>query len=416
METNLDRIIRDLKTLETFNATPGNGITRSPYSKEDRQAKEYLTEEMEKLGLYVYEDGYSTLFGRKEGTIKDGPVIMIGSHYDSVVHGGAFDGPVGIVAALEVMRVFKENNIINDYPIEVICMNAEEGANFGSCSGVSNSRAMLGTMTYEELNTKKNRFNQTKREAMKEYGFTPDLKKAVRKQGSIKNFIEVHIEQGPVLDSQGLDIGLVEYVPGIGRYDIRFIGESADSTMLSAYKKDALLAASEFIVRFNEKIKELEPMLTGIVGKLDVLPNTGTLVSDEVNARVEIRTFDKDIHNKINCLQFIKDILAHIDISTEIKEIIRINYPNPTPPSIMNKDNVKLMEDICDQLGYSHTIINNGTGHDAMMMTDFCDTNMIYVPSYKGYTHCPKEWTDYEDIKKGADVLLHLVLKLCKNK
>lgn len=419
METKLDRIIEDMETLNSFNATPGEGITRSPYSKEDRMAKNYLIKEMKKLGLEIYEDGYSTLFGKRQGTIKDAPVIMIGSHYDTVVNGGKFDGTAGVVAALEVMRVLNEEGIMNDYPIELICMNAEEGANFGPCSGVSNSRAMLGTMTEYELDTARNRFGQTKREAMKEYGFTPDLKKAKRKAGSIKNFIELHIEQGPLLDEKGIDIGLVEYVPGIGRYDIRFIGESADSTMPQHFKKDALVAASEFVIKFNQVISEFEPALTGIVGKLNVKPNTGTLVPDLVEARVEIRTFDKDIHQKIHFIDILKDILNEIEkqgVKTELKEVIRINYPNPTPPSIMMKDNVQRMEEICDRLGYSHMIINNGTGHDAMMMTDFTDTNMIYVPSYKGLTHCPQEWTDYEDIKKGADVLLYLVLELCQKK
>ena len=153
METKTNRIQKDLETLAAFTSTPGQGVTRSSYSKEDQMAKAYLISEMQKLNLTIYEDGYGTLFGRKEGTLKDAPSVMFGSHYDSVVNGGAFDGAAGTVAAIEVMRVLTENNFRNDYPLEIIAMNAEEGATFGPSTGVSNSRAMMGTMTEEELKT-----------------------------------------------------------------------------------------------------------------------------------------------------------------------------------------------------------------------------------------------------------------------
>lgn len=130
MKVNLDRIIRDIETLAAFTSTPGQGVTRSSYSKEDKLAKAYIKNEMEKIGLNVWEDGFSTLFGRREGKNPDAPVIMIGSHYDSVVNGGAFDGTAGTIAALEVLRVFHENNIENEFPIEMIAMNAEEGETF----------------------------------------------------------------------------------------------------------------------------------------------------------------------------------------------------------------------------------------------------------------------------------------------
>ena len=156
MLTKIERIQKDLETLATFTSTPGKGVTRSSYSKEDTMAKEYLLSEMKKLNLQIYEDGVGTIFGRKEGTLKDAPVVMLGSHYDSVVNGGAFDGAAGTVAALEVMRVLTEEGFVNDYPLELIVMNAEEGATFGPSTGVTNSRAMVGTLTMEELKTVKN--------------------------------------------------------------------------------------------------------------------------------------------------------------------------------------------------------------------------------------------------------------------
>lgn len=419
METKKERIQHDLETLAAFTSTPGNGVTRSSYSKEDRMAKDYLIGEMQKLGLHIYEDGVGTIFGRKEGTLKDAPVVMFGSHYDSVVNGGAFDGAAGTIAALEVMRILQENHFTNDYPLELILMNAEEGATFGPSTGVTNSRAMVGTLTEEELRTVKNRFGQTKLEAMEEYGLHPDLNAAKREPGSIKNFVELHVEQGPVLDRENVEIGIIKYLAGIGRYTVRFHGQTADSTAPMDSRKDAVVAAAKFITLFDEAIKALGPEVTGMMGKLDITPNSNQFVPELVEGKIEIRTFSKEIVEKNNFKEMILSLLSQVEESTgitcELEEIRRINYPNPTGPSIMNAENVKTLEDICRKLGYSHKIINNGTGHDSMIMTDFADTNMIYVPSKNGgVSHCPEEWTDYEDIKKGADVLLHLIMELSK--
>ena len=419
MQTKLDRIQKDIETLATFTSTPGFGVTRSSYSKEDKMAKKYLIGQMKEIGLEIYEDGFGTLFGRKEGTLKEAPVVMFGSHYDSVVNAGAFDGVAGVAAALEVMRRLYEKNFVNDYPLELILMNAEEGETFGPSTGVSNSRAIVGTMTEYELRTVKNRFGQTKLEAMAEYGLIPDLEKSKRKPGSIKNFVELHIEQGPVLDKENIEIGLIKYLAGIGRYTFRFLGQSADSTASMTTRKDALVAASYFITVFDEAIKALGDEVTGMVGKLDVTPNSNQFVPELAIGKIEIRTFSKEIVEKINFKQLITNLLektSHkFNLPYELEEITRINYPNPTGPSIMCAENVKKMENICRELGYSYRIINNGTGHDSMIMTDFADTNMIYVPSRNhGVSHCPEEWSEYEDVKKGADVLLHLIMDLSK--
>ncbi len=415
MQTKVNRIQNDIETLAKFTSTPGKGVTRSSYSKEDRLAKDYFIEEMKKLNIDIHEDSFGTLFGRKEGTLKDAPAVMFGSHYDSVVNAGAFDGVAGTVSALEVMRILAENGFVNDYPLELIVMNAEEGETFGPSTGVTNTRAM----TQHELDTVKNRFGQTKAEAMKEYGLNPDLKEAIRDPKTIKNFIELHVEQGPVLDREKVEIGLIEYLAGIGRYTIRFYGATADSTAPMKTRKDALVAAANFIAEFDERIKELGPDVTGMVGKLDITPNSNQFVPEYVEGKIEIRTFSKAIVENVDFKEMIEGLLEKAGekfaIRTELQEIRRINYPNPTGPSIMNGDNVKKMQRICDELGYSHVLINNGTGHDSMIMTDFVDTNMIYVPSRNGgVSHCPEEWTDYESIKKGADVLLHLVMELSK--
>lgn len=416
MNTNLDRIINDIETLATYNSTPGEGVTRSSYSKEDQLAKGYLKKEMEKIGLNVWEDKFSTLFGRREGKNPDAPAIIIGSHYDSVVNGGRFDGVAGVVAALETLRVFEENNIENDYPIEIIAMNAEEGETFGPGSGVSNSRAMVGTLTEKELDTAKNRFGETKREAMQKYGLKPDLEAAKRDLSAIKAFIELHIEQGPYLEMEKKDVGLVEYLAGIGRYIVRFHGKVEDSTASMESRRDALVAASKFTLAVNRIIKDLGEGITGTVGEMHISPNSHQFVPEFVELSVEIRTMDKELGDKINLqeefLKEIESIESETNVKIQLKERARMGYSNPTPPSVMNRENISIMEGVCNELGYSYMRINKGTGHDAMITSEFFPTNMIYVPSKDGISHHPDEWTDYEDVQKGADVMLHTVNKL----
>lgn len=417
MKVDVKRIQNDIETLATFNETPGCGVTRSSYTKEDKMAKEYLISEMEKIGLTVYEDGMSTLFGRREGKLKDAPCVMLGSHYDTVYHAGAFDGVAGSVSALEVMRVLHENNFENDYPLELILMNAEEGFTFGPSTGVTNSRAMMGTLTYHELETRKNRFGQTKLEALRAYGVEPDLEKAKRDPKTIKNFLELHVEQGPVLDRENIEVGLIKYLAGIGRYTIKFHGKTADSTELMSKRKDALVGAAYFIEKFNAVMRTFGDDATGMVGQLNIVPNSNQFVPEYVEGKIEIRTFTKEVvdNNDFNKIitNLLNEVTERYGIQTELEEIRRVNYPNPTGPSIMNYENVEKMEKICDELGYSHKQMNQGTGHDSMIMADFVDTNMIYVPSRNGgVSHCPEEWTEYTDIEKGANVLLELVKDL----
>lgn len=418
MKTSVGRITKDLIELSKITETPGKGVTRSAYSKEDKQARDYLIKEMRKLNLKVSIDGVGTVFARKDGTNNELPAIIFGSHYDTVVNGGAFDGAAGTVAALECMRTLVENNYSNKCPLVLIAMNAEEGETFGPSTGVTNSRAMVGTLTMDELNTVKNRFGQTKLEAMKDYGLSADLNGSVINRNSISNFIEMHIEQGPMLEKENTDIGLIEFLPGIGRFKVRFFGETADSTAPMLDRKDALVAASKFITEFDSEIKKYGKDVTGMVGRLDIVPNSNQFVPEYVEGKIEIRTFNTAITKTLDFKQMISVLLGNIEketgIHTEMIEIKRIGYSNPTAPSMMNKENVEIMGKICEDLGYSHMIINNGTGHDSMIMADYTDTNMIYVPSKNGVSHCPQEWTDYAAIKKGADVMLGLIQYLNK--
>lgn len=409
MHIDLKRVIKDIETLATFNATPGNGVTRLSFTKEDRQARDYIRNKMEAIGLKIWEDGYSNLFGRREGKNPKAPVIMIGSHYDSVINGGPLDGVLGVVAALEILRIFEENNIGNYYPIEMVAMNDEEGVRFGT--GISNSRAMAGLIDEKELDNFKDKDGISIREAMIQFGIIPDLKDAIRPKGSIKTFIELHIEQGPVLEAERKDIGLVETIVGLDRYEVIIKGMSGHAgTTPMDKRKDALVGASEFILAVNRIAKEIGDGTVGTVGQLSLTPNASNVIPGYVNLSLDIRSTKEDnikaFYNRlIEESEYIKS-KYHIDI--------QITHNLYIQPVNMSDKNIALMEKVCQKLGYTYMRMNSGAGHDAMIMAKMAPSSLIFVPSKAGLSHHPDEWTDYEDIEKGIALMLNTVLELCK--
>lgn len=409
MHIDLKRVIKDIETLATFNATPGNGVTRLSFTKEDRQARDYIRNKMEAIGLKTWEDGYSNLFGRREGKNPKAPVIMIGSHYDSVINGGPLDGVLGVVAALEILRIFEENNVGNYYPIEMVAMNDEEGVRFGT--GISNSRAMAGLIDEKELDNFKDKDGISIREAMIQFGIIPDLKDAIRPKGSIKTFIELHIEQGPVLEAERKDIGLVETIVGLDRYEVIIKGMSGHAgTTPMDKRKDALVGASEFILAVNRIAKEIGDGTVGTVGQLSLTPNASNVIPGYVNLSLDIRSTKEDnikaFYNRlIEESEYIKS-KYHIDI--------QITHNLYIQPVNMSDKNIALMEKVCQKLGYTYMRMNSGAGHDAMIMAKMAPSSLIFVPSKAGLSHHPDEWTDYEDIEKGIALMLNTVLELCK--
>lgn len=404
---NLNRVIKDIETLASFNATPENGVTRLSFTKEDKMAREYIREQMKSAGLKVWEDGYSNLFGRREGKDPDAPVIMIGSHFDSVINGGAFDGAAGLVAALEVLRVFEEKNIETYYPIEVVAMNDEEGVRFGT--GVSNSRAMVGLMDEEELDRVMDRDGVSLRKAMENFGITPDLKNAKRPEGSIKAFIELHIEQGPILEDNNKDIGLVETIVGLDRYDVKIKGKSGHAgTTPMNNRQDALVVASKLILSVNRIAREVGDGTVGTVGEIQVSPNASNVIPGHVEFSVDVRSTKEE-----NIKRVYDEFLKEIDNIKEEEDIdIEITKSLYVPPVNMSEEIIDTMEKISNRLGYKYMRMNSGAGHDAMNMAKIAETSMIFVPSKNGLSHHPDEWTDYEDLKKGIEVMLNTVLEL----
>lgn len=408
MITSVERIQNDIEQLSKFNATPGKGLTRMSFTKEDRGAREYIKEQMKQAGLEVYEDAAGTVIGRLEGELNSAPTVMVGSHYDSVKNGGNFDGPAGVVTALETARVMKDKGLKPKFPVEFIAMIEEEGGRFGG--GLFASRAMVGKVTRESLDSFKDSQGVSIAEAMKDFGFDPNkILDAVRKPEDVKAFLELHIEQGPILESGNKEIGIVEYIVGICQIEVVVKGrpDHAGTTPMEM-RADALDAASLVISKISTFAKDAGEGTVSTVGTLSLLPGAANIVPGEVKFTVDMRS------KKAECIDEVKG-----KIEAALAEVAASKGVNYTVVEKLSVPPVKLAEDILlmlnkhsDNLGLKKQTMLSGAGHDAMVMASITDVGLIFVPSKDGRSHCPEEWTDYEDLQKGIEVVCETIIEI----
>lgn len=409
MKTNLDRIKKDIEKLSEFNATPGKGLTRFSFTKEDKQVREYLKEELEKLDVEIYEDEAATLFAKRKGTDEKLPPIMIGSHFDSVKNGGNFDGPAGVVMALEIFRALEENNIKTKYPVEFVAMIEEEGGRFGA--GVFGSRAMAGMVSYEDLVRNKDENGVSMAQAMEEFGFDPKkIGDAKRNPEDIKAFIELHIEQGPLLESKSKDVGIVDYIVGINHINITVKGrpDHAGTTPMDM-RADAMDTASKVISKIGGYAVEENNGTVATVGSLKIKPGATNIVAADVEFTVDLRSKDYESIKRVKS-KIVKDLEEltkdNEGLSFETVQMLDIK------PVEMSKEILNIFEKNAENNDFSYETMISGAGHDAMIMGSITDVGLIFVPSKDGRSHCPEEWTDYEDLQKGIELIYYTVVEL----
>lgn len=409
MQTKLERIKKDIEALSEFNATPGQGLTRFSLTEEDRQARNYLKNQLKKLNLEVYEDAAGSLFARRSGSSSKLPVIMIGSHFDSVKNGGNFDGPAGVVMALEILRTLDDNNIQTTYPIEFVAMIEEEGGRFGA--GVFGSRAMAGMVDYEQLKNNTDENGISMAEAFDNFGMDPKkIINAKRDPSSIKAFIELHIEQGPVLESKKKDIGIVNYIVGINHIDVVIHGRSDHAgTTPMLMRADAMSVASKVISKIDGYAIAEDNGTVATVGSLDVKPGATNIVPSQVKFTVDIRS--KDYKSIETVKEKIQDDLNQLINTNDAMSFEIVTMLDIQPVEMSEEINQHFKASAASE-NYAYEMMTSGAGHDAMIMGSLTDVGLIFVPSKNGRSHCPEEWTDYEDLQKGIEVIYQTILKL----
>jgi len=399
---NGKRIMDHILALAEFGKNPQGGVSRVAYSDADKQGREYVLGLMREAKLDASIDVAGNLIGRRAGSAGSLEPLLIGSHVDSVPEGGNYDGVVGSMGAIEVAQILAENNVTTRHPLEVVIFQNEEG-------GLIGSRAMDGELTEKELDLV-SRSGKTIREGIRFIGGDPaKLANVRRHKGDIAGYLELHIEQGGILESEKINIGVVEGIVGINWWDVTIEGfaNHAGTTAMNN-RQDALLAAAKFIEAVNRVVTSVPGRQVGTVGRINALPGAPNVIPGKVVLSLELRDLDA---TKINMLfEKIQAEAQKIAVESRTKfdfKEINVNIPAPTDPKIRS-----LISEAARELGLTTKLMPSGAGHDAQDMARLGPVGMIFVPSIGGISHSPREFSRPEDIANGANVLLHTLLKL----
>ncbi|GAB3790667.1 allantoate amidohydrolase [Virgibacillus kimchii] len=410
---NAERMEERMKKLEQFHE-PGTSYTRRSFTAAYHKGREFLAEEMKKCNLSVRIDPAGNLIGRRNGRDPSLPTIMIGSHTDTVMNGGRYDGIAGVMAAIEIACSLNENEMMLNHPLEVVDFLAEEVSAFGA--GTIGSRGMAGRLTSDILSLQ-DAEGRILSEMIKEAGGEPQrLNKQLLNKGDVKAFLEMHIEQGPVLEHENKDIGVVTGISGIRRYQVKVIGKQGHAgTVPLNGRKDALVAASKMAVCLREKVLEYkvnDDSLVGTVGVFNSYPNHANVIPGEVVFQFEIRGLQEITMEKVisSLITEFNETAKYEGCAVEYKEL------TVSQPVISDDGLVSLLRKSSEQLGYAYKNMSSGAGHDTIHMAAISPVAMVFIPCKEGLSHHPDEFTTMEQIKKGTEVLGHTILELDKLK
>jgi len=403
LRINGKRLEQRILKLAEFGKNDQGGVSRVAFSDADIQGRDYLLSLMKKAGLKIRIDEAGNIIGRREGRDPELLPILFGSHSDSVPDGGIYDGALGVLGAIECIQILEENNIITQHPLEVVVFTDEEG-------GLIGSKALTGKLTEGALEVVSHS-GKTVKEGIAAIGGRPDkLADAVRKRGEIKAFVELHIEQGQVLESRNINIGVVQGIVGIKWWEVIVEGFSnhAGTTPMNM-RQDALLAAAHLIIAVNRVVTSIEGSQVGTVGRITAEPGAPNVIPGKVIMSLELRDLQQE---KIDTLY---DRIKEEARAIEKKSGTRITFspieatavPAPTDSRLQ-----KYITESARELGLTSLLMPSGAGHDAQNLARIAPTGMIFVPSVGGISHSPQEYTRPEDMENGVNVLLHTILKI----
>ena len=401
---NGERLRGDLEELGRIGRDANGGVNRPSFSAADFEAREWLKKKIEEAGLCYRQDGAGNQFGRIECS---GRTVIAGSHIDTVPNGGMFDGAAGVVAALEAARRIIEEKVPLSRPLEIASFTDEEGNLVGDFLG---SRAFLGLLDDNEIRNGRTSFGLPFSEVLKKTGFTIDGILAARKaRPELEAYVELHIEQGPVLEEESVPIGIVERISGKHYRQCAFIGESghAGTTPLEL-RRDAFLGLADFALKATQHVatKHYGSMLT--VGKAALHPGSFSVIPGRADFTLEFRSTSPESLAAIEKEVFtLAEDIASTRGLTFVSRVVDKTAPVAVAPRLLD-----LMEEECRALGYPSMRLTSGAGHDAQILAGVCDAGMIFVPSPDGISHSPAERVDWDDLEKGANLLLRTLLRL----
>ncbi|RJE81430.1 Zn-dependent hydrolase [Paracoccus sp. JM45] len=394
------RVADLIEDLDQFTATPENGTTRLTYSAEYAAARDFIITHMLRAGLEVRQDAIGNIFGRLAGSNPDLAPVLVGSHLDSVPNGGRFDGPAGIIAGLETAYLFRDLRLTPERGLEVVAMIEEEGARFGG--GLLGSRMLTGRVAPADLVELTDDHGVSMADAMEGYGLDPQKAvQAVLAPNAYHSFLELHIEQGPVLEDACQDVAIVDRIVGIAQLKVTIWGRAghAGTTPMHA-RRDALTGAVAILSQLSGLPVQTSKEAVLTVGKLEVLPGGANVIPDLVNFTVDLRApLAKDIDWMISCVRDIVGSACTGGLTGDVEEML---YAKPT---MLSPDLHRCLTTNARALGLKYRTMVSGAGHDAMIISAVMPTGLIFVPSRDGISHAPEEWTDYAQLARGIDVI-----------
>ncbi|ANU17707.1 allantoate amidohydrolase [Planococcus maritimus] len=395
-----DRIAKRLHALSEIGYTEPGGVKRPGLSREEKQAKELVKSWMEEAGLTVKEDGAGNVFGTLPGQ-SEGPAIASGSHVDSVPNGGNFDGPLGVLSALEVAEAWKELGVVPKKPYEVVIFSDEEGSRFNS--GLTGSRAMTGNITDMEMKQLRDYDGKDLAQVLESYGSSLEaFHESTRDLSELELFAEVHIEQGKILEQKDQPVGIVSGIAGPAWMEVKFSGQAGhagNTPMLG--RTDSLVAAGEFVSRLPELPRAISETAVATVGKFDVSPNGINVIPEQVVLHVDAR----DIHQEPRDLlvERIRNLASEVAETHHVTVSLQQNT-SILPVPIADELQQELAELLMKQ-GIDPVRIPSGAGHDAMIVGRHMPVAMLFVRSKDGISHNPKEWSSLSDCVHGVHAL-----------
>jgi N-carbamoyl-L-amino-acid hydrolase len=406
LKINPQRLRDDIEALAQIGRGEDHGIYRSAFNAADMEARAWLQQRIEAAGLECYRDSAANVYARLNWDT-DTASVMSGSHIDSVPGGGHLDGALGVIAALECLRCIKEQQLPVKRPLEAVAFADEEGR-FG---GIFGSSALCGRLTPESIHNARDLDGVMLSEAMAQHGLDAmEALSAARPANSIHAFVELHIEQGPVLDRQQLDIGVVEAISGLFKWNARLIGLAghAGATPMQM-RQDAFQGLAELAGEIPRILEEHgSPRSVATIGRVELSPGAANVVPGKAEFSLDVRDTDlatldnlaSAFRRAISAIARRRDLMFEFDVLSEIA-------PVKSDSGIM-----RLIDQSATELGCSTLQLPSGAAHDTQIMAGFTRAGMIFIPSKEGRSHSPAEWSAWEAIENGANVLLNTIHQL----
>ena len=402
-----ERLVKDFEAMAQLTA-PGEGINRLAFTDADWAGRQYIIDRMTDAGLSVEIDDFGNVIGYKIGKKPDLPAVMVGSHTDSVPNGGNYDGVVGVLSAIVVIRSMIDDGYEHDHTIAVVSFMCEESGRFGNAT--LGSKAMRGELTLQDLHHLVDKQGISLYEALKGRNLNPDGIETMAYKRPVKSFTEIHIEQGKVLEHEQKTIGIVTGIAAPERFYVTIRGNADHSGATPMnLRHDALCGASKIILGIEEIASmQEEPPVVGTVGVVEVTPGAMNVIPGAVKLGVDIRSISKVARNSVVTL-----VKEFIDITAEKRglsytiETIAQDYPVEMHPAMIRE-----IEEAVKSVGVEYMTMLSGAGHDAMHWAEVVPTGMIFIPCRDGISHNPAEFAEMDDIVTGAAVLDKVLRKL----